>query len=136
MKIEDKVFKCIALQYALLKDYVGSESDFTDKCIHCKRSIYMDYEKLLEDTGKFGVSMGYTLKDASSKLLKDCPHCGKKYRGMVLDMQTDESVLRDIKDLLKGLKYYSRTGDIYAGVDRVLNKYSLALDSDLNIIEL
>lgn len=136
MKIEDKVFKCNVLQYALLKDFVGSEIDFTDKCVHCNRSIYMDYEKLMEDTGRFGISKGYTVMDASTKLLKECPHCGKNYRGIVLEMQNDDSVLGDIKDLLKGLQHYRLTGEIYAGVDRVLNKYNLDLDDDLNIIEL
>ena len=134
LKVEDMVFKCNSLQHELLKAYVGSDADFTDKCIHCNRSIYLDYEKLMETTGRFGISKGYSIEEASSKLIQKCPHCGKCYRGIVVEIPKMD-VVGDIKELLKGIKYGYLCGQWYEGVDTALDKYNLMLEEDFEVVE-
>lgn len=83
MKIEELIDKCVTAQTELL-DSKGYKMDKVDSsCEHCRRSIYLDFERLMEDTGRFGVSKGYTLNDAKTKLLVKCPHCDREYRTLV-----------------------------------------------------
>jgi len=39
-------------------------------CPNCRKSIYKDYERMT-----IGVSSGYTLDEASSTHITQCPHC-------------------------------------------------------------
>ena len=134
MKIEGKVFKCNSLQQKLLKSYIGSDTYFTDKCIHCNRSIYLDYEKLMEDTGKFGISKGYSVEEASKKLIQECPHCKQCYRGIVVEIPRVD-LIDDIKELVMGVKHGYLHGEWYEGINTILDKYSLRLEGDFEVVE-
>lgn len=39
-------------------------------CPNCRKSIYMDYERMAG-----GMSKGYTVEQAESEHIKQCPHC-------------------------------------------------------------